>query len=89
MKTSLSDVQQFCFKLTAELDMGYESPPLPVHMLNTPRSKMEQMLDSTNSRLLLPPGGVPSAATGSLNPTGSDVNTTPHQHGVDPGLVDA
>ena len=33
MNNSLSDVQQFCFKLTAELDMGYESPPLPVQML--------------------------------------------------------
>lgn len=90
MNNSLSDVQQFCFRLTAELDMGYESPPLPVQMLNGPRSAIEQMFDPANGPNRMPPPALDasSAGTGS-NATGSGVNTTPHQHGVDPGVIDA
>jgi hypothetical protein len=28
--SSTGDVQQFCFQLTSELGMGYNSPPLPI-----------------------------------------------------------
>jgi len=49
LKNSLSDVQQFCFQLTAELDMGYESPALPIHMLNGSASFLNDAISTMNN----------------------------------------
>ncbi|KAL3933733.1 MAG: hypothetical protein SGARI_003642 [Bacillariaceae sp.] len=57
MNNSLSDVQQFCFKLTAELDMGFESPPLPVQMMPA-RNPTDQAPNPAHGPDRMPPSAL-------------------------------
>mmetsp|Transcript_4865 Transcript_4865/g.7570 ORF Transcript_4865/g.7570 Transcript_4865/m.7570 type:complete len:130 (-) Transcript_4865:246-635(-) len=52
LKNSLSDVQQFCFELSASLGMGFESPPLPIQMDATSVSCFSDLLSAANNPTL-------------------------------------
>lgn len=90
---SQSDVQQFCFRLTAELDMGYESPPLPVQMRDGPATSFHDMFQTmqnsnTNSNLNTPQAFNASGAPDTPGSAGSNaVYTTPDRNMVDPDVV--
>jgi hypothetical protein len=51
LKNSLSDVQQFCFRLTAELGMGYESPSLPIILDQNSTSRFSDLLSPECNQL--------------------------------------
>ncbi|KAG7343976.1 mechanosensitive ion channel [Nitzschia inconspicua] len=91
---SLSDVQQFCFRLTDELDMGYESPPLPIHMEQSSATSFRNMItamqnSNSNSNGNTPPVLNEASIHNTPGSTGNRVvYTTPDQNMVDPDIVD-
>jgi hypothetical protein len=75
LKNSLSDVQQFCFQLIAQLDMGYESPALPIQMRNGSTSFFNDVFSAVNNPKVTDSG--PPALDTSIARVGP-VNTMEH-----------
>jgi hypothetical protein len=94
LMNSLSDVQQFCFRLVAELDMGYESPPLPIQMEQSSATAFHNMFaamqnSNTNSNINIPPTFNAPGAPNTPNSAGSNaLYTTPDRNMVDPDIVE-
>ncbi|KAG7371166.1 mechanosensitive ion channel [Nitzschia inconspicua] len=94
LMNSLSDVQQFCFRLIAQLDMGYESPPLPIQMEQSSATAFHNMItamqnNNTNSNISIPPSLNAAAVYNMPDSTGNRVvYTTPDQNMVDTDIVD-
>jgi hypothetical protein len=94
LKNSLSDVQQFCFRLVAELDMGYESPPLPVHMEGSSLTAFQDMFstaqrNSSQSNLNIPPSlNTPAVPDTPGSISSNPLYTTPNRDDVEPDFAE-